>query len=270
MLLPDGCDREERLPANTHRFLDFLRRHRAHTTFFTVGNVARAYPSLIREIVADGHEIACHGREHIPLDRLDADQFRDDIRGCLDDLARAGAEHVSGFRAPYASLVERTQWAYDVLVELGFAYSSSVLAAPNPQYGWPEFGPDLPRRMGGVWEIPVTLSNTPGFAWPVVGGVYFRAMPVCLTRALLRRRLRRGDPVVSYLHPYDVDSDDGRFRFPLPIKSSRFYNWLMYWHRDRVFDRLESLMELGLRILPYRDYVAACLAEPAVAREASE
>jgi polysaccharide deacetylase family protein (PEP-CTERM system associated) len=265
LLLPEAERGKERVPANTHRFLDFLRGHHARATFFTVGNVARAYPSLIQEIVAEGHEIACHGREHVPLDRLDAEHLRADLQVCLEDFARAGAADVCGFRAPIASLVERTRWAYDVLADSGFSYSSSVLAARNPLYGWPEYGPDVPRRMHGIWEIPVTLSRTPGITWPVVSGVYFRAVPTALTRTLLRRRISNGQPVVSYLHPYDVDVHEERFMYP-QINGSRFYNWLLYWHRDQVFDRLEALMELGLRIIPYRDYVTGFLERASTAQ----
>lgn len=38
------------------------RGHRA--TFFVLGREARAHPELIRQLAADGHEIACHGKDH--------------------------------------------------------------------------------------------------------------------------------------------------------------------------------------------------------------
>ncbi|MCY7303448.1 MAG: polysaccharide deacetylase family protein, partial [Thermoleophilia bacterium] len=38
------------------------RGHRA--TFFALGRAARAHPALIRQLAADGHEIACHGEDH--------------------------------------------------------------------------------------------------------------------------------------------------------------------------------------------------------------
>jgi polysaccharide deacetylase family protein (PEP-CTERM system associated) len=249
---------EERVPHNVHRLLDFLRGLGARTTFFTVGNVARAYPSLIGEIVSEGHEIGSHGREHLSLDRLDRASFRDDLAGCLEDLAKAGAEDVVGFRAPFGSLVARTQWAYEVLEELGFGYSSSVVATRNPMYGWPEFGSDRPRRVNGLWEIPASLSRTPGFAWPITGGVYLRASPIPMLRWFARRHMASGDALVSYLHPYDIDAEQERFLHP-GINGNRLFNWLLYRNRDRVFERLEALMELGLEIVPYREFVACHL-----------
>jgi polysaccharide deacetylase family protein (PEP-CTERM system associated) len=257
-LVPDGHRFSERVPANTERLLEFLARHGARCTFFTVGDVARRYPSLIQGIVAEGHEIACHSSDHVPLDRQDPQSFRDDLQRCLGDLARAGTDPVVGFRAPIGSLVRETRWAFGVLRELGFRYSSSVLAARSPLYGWPEFGPDRPCITDGLWEIPPSLSRLPGLNVPFMGGVYFRVLPFPLIRYLFRRRLASGDPVVAYLHPYDIDAEQEGFMHP-EIGDSRLYNWLLYRNRKGVFRRLERLFEYGARIVPYREYVADTL-----------
>ena len=50
----------ERVPEMVRRYLDWLRERGAKTTFFVVGDVAEAYPGLIAEIAAAGHEIGCH------------------------------------------------------------------------------------------------------------------------------------------------------------------------------------------------------------------
>src|SRR5690242_18046568 len=47
-------------PDTTPRLLEVLGRHRAKATFFLVGERVRAYPSLVADIVAGGHEIANH------------------------------------------------------------------------------------------------------------------------------------------------------------------------------------------------------------------
>ena len=161
-LVPEGDQLRDRVEATTEQILAFLERHDARCTFFTTGDVARRYPGLVKRIAAAGHEIGCHSSEHIPLDRQDGASFRADLEACLDAYARAGVERVQGYRAPIASLTARTRWAYGVLRELGFRYSASVLAARNPLYGWPDFGPDRPTRMDGLWELPVSLVALPG------------------------------------------------------------------------------------------------------------
>lgn len=254
-LVPEGDRLADGVPRCTERFLAFFARKGVRVTFFTTGDVARRYPELLRRIVAEGHEIGCHTSEHVPLDRHDPQSLHEDLKRCRDDFARAGAEDVVGFRAPIGSLVAETRWAYEVLREHGFLYSSSVLAARSPLYGWPEFGPDRPRRVDGLWEIPMTLSRWPGLRVPIVGGVYMRILPFLVVRREFRRRLAAGDPVAGYAHPYDIDTEQERFMFP-EIDGSRFYNWLMYRNRHHVLPRLDRLMTNGVRVLPYREFVA--------------
>lgn len=257
-LIPDGERFAERVPANVERYLEFLKRHNARCTFFTVGDIARRYPSLMRQIVAEGHEIACHSSDHTPLDRHNRQSFREDLQRCLEDFSRVGAERISGYRAPIASMTQATTWAYEILRELGFTYSASVLAARNPLYGWPSFGPDRARRVDGVWELPVSLSGLPGLNVPLVGGVYFRVLPLPLVEYLFRRRLSSGDPVIGYLHPHDIDTEQERFMHG-EINENRFYNWLLYRNRGDVFRRLERLLRHGVAIVPFRQYVESHL-----------
>ena len=70
--MSDGHKYKERVPKNTHKYLDWLNQHSFKCTFFTVGDIARAYPSLIKDIVAEGHEIACHTNTHVPLKKNDS------------------------------------------------------------------------------------------------------------------------------------------------------------------------------------------------------
>ena len=252
-LLPDGDRYAERVPSNTSRILEFLSNQGAHCTFFTVGDIARRYPALIREIISEGHEIACHSNDHLPLDRHTPESFREDLKACRESYAAAGAEQVIGFRAPIGSLIESTRWAFDVLREEGFRYSSSVCAAKNPLYGWPDFGPDRPCQIDGLWELPMSLTHWPGLNVPFAGGIYLRVIPFFMIQALFKRRVAQGEPVVGYLHPYDIDFEQERFMHP-EINDSRFYNSLLYWNRRGVFNRLGRLLEGGTQIIRYREY----------------
>jgi len=258
-LVPDGHRYADRVEVNTHRYLDFLAERGMRCSVFAVGDVARRYPSLMKRVVEEGHELGTHTDEHIPVDRHTPESFREDVMRCLDAFDAAGAaEKVVGFRAPIASLVARSRWAYALLAEMGFKYSASVLAAPHPLYGWPEYGPDLPRRVDGVWEIPSSLSQLPGLNVPFVGGVYQRVLPFALVRWLARRRLERGFPAIGYIHPYDIDTEQERFMHP-EINENRFYNWLLYYNRHDVFRRMEGLLALGTRIVPFREYLETVL-----------
>ena len=79
-----------RVELNTHRILDIFASHQVKATFFTLAWVAERYPALIKRIVAEGHELASHGCQHIRVTEQTPEQFRLDIRRSkqvLEDLS---------------------------------------------------------------------------------------------------------------------------------------------------------------------------------------
>ena len=250
----DGYSYREAVPENTRLYLEQFRQWGVHTTFFVVGRVARRYPQLIEEIVAAGHELACHGDVHLQLDKLSPKSFRDDLRENLAALENAGGKEIRGFRAPTFSLTEQTSWAHEVLADLGFTYSSSVLPAKNPLYGWPEFGRSARKLDTGIWELPISLHSLSGLQVPIAGGVYFRVLPFLLTRWAIGRRLSRGQPVGTYFHPYDIDTKQERFMHP-DLGDKKHLNMLMYIGRAKVFKRLD-ILHRKFSFMPYEDYVS--------------
>jgi len=251
-MVPDGMTYREGVPDMTRQYLQFLDTHDSRATFFIMGKVALQYPDLVAEIQERGHEVACHSHSHLPLEKLGEDGFRKDLEDNLEALAKAGADQPRGYRAPTFSLTSETQWAYSILREYGIIYSSSVLPASNPLYGWPDFG-FTPRVISGVTEIPVTVSEFPLLRVPFAGGIYLRVIPSFLTRIWCRQNLKKNMPVVSYLHPYDIDHNQERFMHP-GINGNRIYNWLMYVNRKTVLAKLDGILDLGYCILPYYEY----------------
>jgi polysaccharide deacetylase family protein (PEP-CTERM system associated) len=245
----DGYSYREAVPENTRRYLEQFRAWGVRATFFVVGRVARRYPELLEEIVDAGHELACHGDMHLQLDKLSPREFHDDLRKNLAALQLTGTAQIHGFRAPTFSLTQKTAWAHDVLADLGFTYSSSVLPAANPLYGWPEFGRNTRKLSSGIWELPITLRSFPGLQVPIAGGVYFRVLPFVLTRWEISRCLGRGEPVGTYFHPYDIDTGQERFMHP-DLDEKKHLNMLMYIGRAKVFKRLAVLK----RSFPFQSY----------------
>jgi polysaccharide deacetylase family protein (PEP-CTERM system associated) len=248
--LADGERFPARVPALIGSYLDFLRRHEAKGTFFVVGEVARRHPQVIRRIASEGHELGCHSDAHVPLDRLGQARFRDDLLRNIEALREAGASRIEGYRAPCFSMTAATGWAYETLAGLGFTYSSSVLPARNPIYGDSTFGPG-PRLIEGVVELPVTLLPFRILPLPI-GGLYFRVLPRPILRRALAARLKRGEAVASYHHPYDLDTEQG-------FTHAGFRRWgafdlLMRANRGAVLPRLEMARALGFSFAPYGPY----------------
>ncbi len=208
-----GDDPQRRYRANTERLLDFLDARGVRATLFIVGDIVDDCAALIRRAADAGHELALHSATHTPLTEQDPAQLGPAIRDARARLADLAGQPVTGFRAPVFSLTPATTWAPALLTDLGFTYSSSILPAANPLFGYPG-APMTPFRWpSGLIELPVPLGRLGPAAVPFLGGIYLRYLPLALVR---RMEARLAPEVVrwSYLHPYDIDADEGYYRFP--------------------------------------------------------
>src|SRR5262245_13468070 len=75
-----------RVVPNTRRVLALLAERGARATFFVLGWVAERHPELVRQIVAEGHELGTHGHVHQLLYRLTPEEFGADLSRSLAAL----------------------------------------------------------------------------------------------------------------------------------------------------------------------------------------
>ena len=152
---------ESRVVASTSRILDMFDAAGVKATFFTLGCVAKDYPDLVRRIVADGHELASHGYWHHKVHELTRDEFLEDVRSTRLLLEDIGGVPVRGYRAPSFSIGEQTPWAYDVLAEAEYTYSSSLHPIVHDHYGRPD-APRFPYLDFHPWEIDAGQPRVQG------------------------------------------------------------------------------------------------------------
>ena len=235
-------------------YLELLERHQVCATFFVVGELARKYPDVLKKIAQAGHELGCHGDRHLTLDQFDRASFAVDLERNRHSVEDAVGISVQGFRAPLLSLTSERQWAYEVLSEAGFRYSSSVLPAPNPLYGWPGFGEAI-RQVSGVWEIPITLSHLPfGIQLPLYCGTYFRVLPWSLIRLKLKRD-REKPFITSYFHPYDIDFKQ-RWTMHYNANNNILHNALLFMRRKSLLRRMDGFLKEMPQGMSYKAYIA--------------
>ena len=60
--------------------LEVLRLHELRVTFFVTGQYVERYPELVRQIVADGHEIANHTHSHADLTELTDEAIQEELQ----------------------------------------------------------------------------------------------------------------------------------------------------------------------------------------------
>ena len=227
---------EDRLRVGTERLLQLLESSGARATFFVLGAAAERHPQLVREIHDRGHEIGTHGYGHHFVYRLGADGFRDDLRRSLDILGSLVGEQIRGHRAPFFSIVEGSEWAFDVLAECGLAYDSSVFPVRNYRYGMPRAPRWVHRLDNGLTEFPLSTLRMLNRNIPACGGAYFRLLPYILTRRCIGRLNRVQRPAVFYIHPWELDPDQPRIDLPLRVGLTH------YWNLGGTQKRLEQLL----------------------------
>ena len=193
---------------------------------FVLGKFAERFPSVVKEIQADGHEVGCHGHGHLEVGRQSPGEFLADVRRSKDLLEQIIGESVKGYRAPDFSIVHDTLWALEILVEAGFEYDSSIVPARLPRYGiagWPVVPVRVQLKHGGsILEAPLATFRAFGRNWPVGGGGYHRLLPGFASR-YFARRIMTDAPFIFYCHPYEFDVHElSEISIPVP-RTIRMY-----------------------------------------------
>ncbi|PYP77349.1 MAG: polysaccharide deacetylase [Gemmatimonadetes bacterium] len=168
------------------RLLELFADTGVRATYFTTGEVAERYPAAVRALLAEGHELGCHGVTHTAFDRMDEATARWEIEHSarvLRDFAP-----VTSFRAPYLRFPE----AYVPLLEqAGFALDSSLAKYKRSYHA--------PRRSTTLSRIPASMTSS------------VLRLPAWVREPWLAT-LR--DPVVLFVHPWEfVDLTRERLRY---------------------------------------------------------
>lgn len=199
--------KDGRVEAETQAVLALLSECGVRATFFVLGRVAARFPALVRDLVAQGHEVASHGYDHELVYQQTPERFLTDLirsRSLLEDLA---GQQVRGYRAPSWSMTAATMtWAPAAVARAGYQYDSSVFPMRTPFYGID----DAPIRPwahmlndgGHLPEFPPAVADLAGLRIPFGGGIYWRLIPEPLLRWFLDRT---SEPLVLYLHPWELN-----------------------------------------------------------------
>jgi polysaccharide deacetylase family protein (PEP-CTERM system associated) len=249
-----------RVDANTQYLIEKFCRANVTATFFILGWVAERYPNVVRKIHAAGHEIGSHGYGHQLANTQSAKDFREDVRRSKQLLENISGQPVKGYRAPTFSVGRDNWWAYEVLADEGYKYSSSVYPISHDLYGMPD-APVAPFHpiASSFLEIPLSTIKIGKRNLPCSGGGYFRLLPYNVSRWCIRRSIeQRQSPFVFYCHPWEFDSRQprlgagfkSRFRHytnigQMPRRVTHLFKDFHWDRMDRVFAR-----ELGKNTAP--------------------
>jgi polysaccharide deacetylase family protein (PEP-CTERM system associated) len=236
----EWISRPSRVARSVDALLDWLDQYNARGTFFVLGWIAEHRPEVVHAISARGHEIASHGYWHQRVTSLDPSAFREDIRASKHALERLIGTEVVGYRAPSFSIVPGLEWAFDVLIEEGYKYDSSLFPIYRAGYGYPN-SPRTPhiiqRSAGRIAEFPLATTTFFRYPIPAAGGGYLRQFPLAIIRRAFREASERSEPATFYVHPWELDPDQPRL--PVSIANRvRHYRGL-----EGTLERMELILK---------------------------
>jgi polysaccharide deacetylase family protein (PEP-CTERM system associated) len=236
----DTWDEQDlRVERNTDRMLELMDTHGVKCTCFILGWVAEKCPELIKRIADAGHEIASHGYGHDLIYNLSHDEFREDMKRGIGIVEELTGAKIRGYRAPSFSI---TDWAIDILQELGLSYDSSAFpTVAHDRYGklaGMDSGQPIVEIREGFHEVCVSVLKLGKKGIPWAGGGYFRLFPYPVFKHGVKKILKAGTPYVFYIHPWEVDP--GQPRIDGLKRSHRFRH---YNNLDRCDARFDDLLQ---------------------------
>jgi polysaccharide deacetylase family protein (PEP-CTERM system associated) len=235
------------LPPRDHvtveKLLRLVAKNKHKATFFTTGVFAKEFQSLMKEILAEGHELASHSYDHILVSAFkDMGSFKTDLQKSLAVIEDISGVKVEGFRAPKFSIPADPKDFYNTLLEVGLRYDSSlspkVFSRKSPCH------PHTITLDNGafIWEFPATAYNFHSLNIPAAGGLWLRLFPLAFSRSALMQGESSKQPRMVYLHPYDFDPDCPRLNTPNPLRNIPF-NFARRYNLGSTFHYIEQLLE---------------------------
>jgi polysaccharide deacetylase family protein (PEP-CTERM system associated) len=202
----------ERVVRNVDRILAVLDECGVKGTFFVQGLVAEAFPQMVADLVAAGHEVQSHGYSHRPLFSLDRPQLLDELERARKTVEDAAGTRITAFRAQDFSIGRENLWALEVLADVGFEIDSSIFPIAMKRYGisgW-DLAPHTVTFQDGrrLVEVPVAIWKRGRWRVPVAGGGYFRVLPAAVLDRALAGIAASGRPGIVYTHPYEFNATE--------------------------------------------------------------
>lgn len=234
----------------TDAMLELFDEYNVKATMFILGEMAEHFPDMVRRIADAGHHLGVHGYYHHQAFKLSPQEFRQSIDRAKKLIEDVAGREANAHRAVAFSIGKKTMWAFDILVDLGFKYDSSIFPFKGRRYGTPD-APRSPYRHTlsdgrSIWEIPMSVAMSMGRRWPACGGGYLRVFPFAYTKWAIRKLNAEGIGAVVYLHPYEVEPSPVIEPLPgLSFKERcqfRFFNFHQCVGRRKTIPKLRYLL----------------------------
>jgi len=155
------------LDITTPKILKILKEKQAKATFFVLGECAEKYPELIREEVAEGHEVGNHTFDHRRLSNLSEPNVDEEIKKTEETLLEV-APKPTLFRPPQGRLNKTT---VRIARDLGYLI---ILWSVDPQdWRYPPVGTIVNNVMNNVRPGSIILLHDGKYPSVTPEALYF-------------------------------------------------------------------------------------------------
>lgn len=210
-------------------------------TFFISGVVISRYKEMIRRLSELGHEAASHGFSHKNHSLLNKKQLFEEINKSKHLLEDEMGVEIFGFRAPQFRVNKEL---FDVLFDLHFRYDSSMSQATVPTRYSGLSVPKTPFLLeNGLLEIPV--SSIPYIRIPL--GLRWINLVGFATFKFLLEKLALPQPIVLYLHPFDLIHSSGNPKISFIVK--KWYSYKAHNTRKTLEQILSYWKAKGVKFV---------------------
>ena len=142
-------------PETTPRLLDILKQRNIKATFFMIGQNAERNPTIVKRILAEGHEIGNHSWTHPQLSKLSDDRVTEEINKTQNAIKDASGYTPVLMRPPYGAITARQkEW-----IEKQFGLSV-IIWSVDP-FDWKRPGASVieQRILAGARPGAIVLSH---------------------------------------------------------------------------------------------------------------
>ena len=219
------------------KIIKLCRKHKIKATFFCTGNFAKLRPDIIKQIILDGHEVACHGVDHFK-------PKTSDIKKSKEIIERVADAKVIGYRQPRMFKIDCVE-----LYKCGYLYDSSVNPALIPgRYNHLDV-PTKPFLKGKILEIPTSVATAlrvPLF-W-----LALHLLPKNWYYFLAKKAVKKNGYLATYFHPWEFFElrEHPEYKMPFIIRNHS---------GQQMVDRLDRLVAMlrkrGHEFITYNEFV---------------
>lgn len=139
------------------KLLDVLESYGLKCDFAAIGKWVEKYPAVYRQILDQSHDIINHTYTHpdnyelspnLYFKDLSTEEKKLEIAKCHQAVLEKLEYEMKGYRTPHFGY-QWTSDVYGILEEMGYAFSSSIIASKAEKF--------VPYQVGRIWEFPISI-----------------------------------------------------------------------------------------------------------------